>query len=136
MKQVLFAFALVTALTATAGAEIRKGKTYDSYVIEMRTASAVELSFKTIVSTTDSCNHFGLSGALRKVEVPEGGWNLFQDYVADFDVISTQIGCPPSDRVRRIPLESPKTLLEPAHGGVFVRVLVPSDMTPVVTPGK
>lgn len=126
MKTLMLALAFALAATS-ASAGVSKGGKYDLYRLNFDENKAVTVKFSTVYETSDSCNHFGLSGSLRTVEVPEGTQTVQQDFVADFAVFGTEIACPPMDGTRKIALESKEFVIKPAYGRIYATILVPSN---------
>jgi len=125
MKNLMLALALALAAT-TASAEVIKGQKYDSYLIRTDSNKPVTVKVSTVYETEDSCNHFGLSGEFRKVEVPAGTQTMQQDFVAMFSVYGTEMACRPSEEIRKIPMESEAFVIKPAYGAVYATILVPA----------
>lgn len=123
--KLLIALAIALASTS-ASAEFRKGEKYDSYYIRMDSDKPISVKVSTVYETTD-CNHFGLSGGFRKLETPNGTQTIMQDFVAKFGIMGTEIACPPSDEVRKIPLESDAFVIEPVRGRIYATILVPAS---------
>lgn len=126
MKQ-LFLFALA-AFPLFVFANVEKVGRFDVYQINIASETPVTVQFTTVVETKDSCNDFGLAGTLRLVELPVGTQSLQQDFVADFNIISTEKGCPPSNTIRKIPLESDEFEIKPILGTIYARFFVPENM--------
>jgi hypothetical protein len=99
---------------------------YDSYLIKAGNVDQVRFRLETDFSTLDSCNQFGIEGAVRPVEIRN---SLLQLFVADLGTIQTQIGCPltPHPTPRKIHLESDPFTIRAISGTVYARVLVPHE---------
>lgn len=123
----LLASLLLALASFSASAEVTKGEKYDSYYIRTDENKPVTLKLSTVYETSDSCNHFGLSGSVRKVEVPEDTQTVQQDFVASFSVYGTEMACPPMKGTRKIALESKEFVIQPAYGRIWATILVPSS---------
>lgn len=125
----LLASLLLALVSVSASASVTKGERFDSYYIRNDENKPVTVKFSTVYETSDSCNHFGLSGNLRKIEVPKGTQTVAQEFVAMFGVYGTEMGCPPMKGTRKIALESEEFVIEPSYNRIWVTILVPSDFT-------
>jgi hypothetical protein len=126
MKTLMLAFAFALAATS-ASAEVTKGEKFDSYFIRTDENKPVTVKFSTVYETNDSCNHFGLSGNLRKIELPKGTQTVAQEFVAMFGVYGTEMGCPPMEGTRKIALESEEFVIQPSFNRIWVTILVPAN---------
>lgn len=128
MKSLLLALFLTLTFHAPASAEVRKGIKFDQYEVNENNKSHVDVKITHTFETTDACNEFGLQGSFRPVEMGRGESALGQDYVADFILIQTMIGCDPLPEPRTISVESDPLRLEAVNGVIRSRVLVPEKM--------
>ncbi len=111
-------------------AELKPIASYKVYTFDFP-QSQVSFILRQTVRTTDSCNRFSISGDLRKIEAPEGWYVDDQDYVADFAVGSTQVGCLDDDlkKFRTLKLESEALVIKAGDSGMIRgRIWVPADM--------
>lgn len=119
-------FALLFALLPIlAFSYVEKQSKFDSYFIVEDDVKSVTVKLTHSFQTEDSCNHFGFMGGFREVRPIEGSESIVQDFVADFDVMQTQIGCPPSPEKRTIQLETKTFEIKPVLGKVYANILVP-----------
>lgn len=96
-------------------------RTFTQHRIATDAPSTIKVRFVKDVMT-DECNHYGISGDLRKVKLPKGAYSIISDYVADLGVFSTQVGCPNNHLVlktitsdwREVKNEYMVTILAPA----------------------
>jgi hypothetical protein len=123
----LLASLILALVSVSASASVTKGQKFDSYHIRTDENQPVTVKFSTVYETSDSCNHFGLSGSVRKVEIPEGTQTVQQDFVADFSVYGTEMACPPMKGTRKIALESEEFVIQPAYGRIWATILVPAS---------
>lgn len=124
MKYLLLLPLLLAGLQAEASVE-KTGK-FDRYLIRQEGNQPFRFTVKTVVSTRDGCNYFGLSGGMRKAEMESG--TLEQALVSDLGVIQTLMACPDLVEPRRIPLESQEFTIQPRNGMIYATVLIPDDM--------
>jgi hypothetical protein len=124
MKTLILALALSFA-ALPAFAEIRKQASLDKYAFNYKTDRPMTVKITITYKTKDGCNHFGLTGDFRRLEVPGGGQTLLQDYVADFGVMGTLIGCADKEE-RTIVMESDPLVIEPISGYVMGSIAVPA----------
>lgn len=122
MKTLFLALALSFA-AMPAFAEIRKQAALDKYAFNYKTDRPMTVKITVTFKTKDGCNHFGLTGDFRRLE--EKGQSLMQDYVADFGVMGTLIGCADKEE-RTIVMESDPLVIEPISGYVMGSIAVPA----------
>lgn len=122
MKTLFLALALSFA-AMPAFAEMRKEASLDKYAFNYKTNKPMTLKIAVTFKTKDGCNHFGLTGDFRRLE--ERGQSLMQDFVADFGVMGTLMGCADKEE-RTIVLESDPLVIEPVSGYVMGSIAVPA----------
>ena len=127
MKLFILALAL---LPFVAQADVVKRGKFDAYEIRTEANAPVRVVLKAEFLTEDSCNKFGFSGDFRVIPQSEGTSSAIDDYLADFNVFQTEMGCPPGKEKRKISLVSDELVLQPQNGrGVWVTILVPERYT-------
>ena len=126
MKYVLFG--LLASLPFSAFAFEKTGN-FVRYSMDETSSHSIRVVFKKTFTTLDGCNHFGLSGSMRPVKVPDGTRTVVQDFLANFAVISTKMACPPLRQPRTIKLESNSFEIQPISGEIYANILVPEGMT-------
>jgi hypothetical protein len=122
MTFVSILFASASALAQPQVLTPEAGLGFESYLIVEAGVSEVQVTLSIDYTTRDSCNRFSLSGDLAAVK----SFSAYETFIADFGIMGTEIGCPPSTVSRTIPLKSQSFSFKPNRNGeILVRLIVP-----------
>lgn len=132
MKQVLAVllstFMFFPTLASDVYPEADLDRRYDMRSIEIRSETPIHVQIQASVLTRDGCNHFGLGGYFRKIEIPEGVTTVIQDVLADFAIYQTEMACSPLEQPRALDLRSSLLKVQPINGLIHLHVLLPENM--------
>jgi hypothetical protein len=118
-------FVFSSALSAQV---VKRGK-YDSYVIQLNTEKPVVVSLETQFETLDACNSYQLDGYMREVQLaPDVVWSVEQSFMADFEILTTELGCDPLDNPRQIVLKTKAFEIKPVQKRIHAKILVPESL--------